>query len=615
MTGGSATVTKGKKTAAYQVWHVGIPKTFNGQSRTITTTYRLPGKPPRSSDPTRINGAYLNFYGIAQFADTSSVKVLVPVAFDTTTDGGTITQASDHDGYHVYTSGKVADPGTWYVGIVGTNDKGLVHDSVTSDNGRPIEIEGWPGDTAWMKAVHDEAAGSISALEELIGKPLPGNGPVRIDEVSGIELGDGYIGTYDAETRLATVSEDYSQAGTVAHELSHVWFNTQVFASHWLSEGYASWAEREVGANSEGCAPSAYPGKGTPNLEQWQYSDPRATQEQLDIVDYQYDAACTIITDTVRKIGTDRMRDALAVLLSDDAAYPGTKDAKPGSKVDWRQWLDAVDELGALPAGVDDVSAAADMLQSYGIATDVQLDGRADARTQLDALRPTVAAAGGAWAVPEGIYLSMRDWKFDDAEALMTETKAVLDTVDETEGVLADASVAESPFAATVADATSIEALRAVHADASAQLDAAKAATEAAARAGGGFGPIEQVGLMGTDPAAIAAAAVDAAAANDLDGSAAKVAELDALLASATPNGTTRVGGVAGVVLALLLLVAFFVWRGRRGRRRAAAAAAVAGAETAVAEVAAADDPTVATSTSTIATPTPTPTPEELPPD
>ena len=364
VTGGTATLKKGKKNADYQTWLIGIPKTFNGQSRTITVTYRLPGKPPRSADSTRINGAYLSFYGIAQYSDDSSVKVLVPTAFDTTTDGGPISYSSDRGGYRVYTSGKVVDPGAWYVGINATNDAGRVHASVTSDDGRPIEIEGWPGDKAWMTAVHDEAAGSISALEDLIGQPLPGNGPVRIDEVSGGELGDAYIGAYDKDARLATVSEDYTQAGTVAHELSHVWFNDDLFAARWLSEGYASWAERAVGTNTTDCVPGAYPGTGKPDLELWRFADPRATQEQLDIVDYEYDAACKIVTDTVRKIGTDRMRDVLGVLLSEEAAYPGTKDARIGGRVDWRQWLDAVDERGSLPAGVDDTTAIADMLKA-----------------------------------------------------------------------------------------------------------------------------------------------------------------------------------------------------------------------------------------------------------
>ena len=122
------------------------------------------------------------------------------------------------------------------------------------------------------------------------------------------------------------------------------------------------------------------------------------------------------------------MRDALAVLLTADVAYPGTKDAKVGGKVDWRQWLDAVDERGALPADVEDTKTFADLLRTYGIATDVQLKGRADARTHLDEARDAVTEAGGDWAVPAGVYTSMRDWKFGDAEALMTEAEAVMAT-------------------------------------------------------------------------------------------------------------------------------------------------------------------------------------------
>jgi hypothetical protein len=582
VTGGTATLKKGTKNADYQTWLIGIPKTFNGQSRTITVTYRLPGKPPRSADSTRINGAYVSFYGIAQYSDNSSVKVLVPIAFDTSTDGGPIQYSADRGGYRVYTSGKVVDPGAWYVGINATNDAGRVHASVTSDEGRPIEIEAWPGDKAWMTAVHDEAAGSISALEDLIGQPLPGNGPVRIDEVSGGELGSAYIGAYDKDARLATVSEDYTQAGTVAHELSHVWFNDDLFAARWLSEGYASWAERAVGTNATVCAPGAYPGTGKPDLELWRFADPRATQEQLDIVDYEYDAACKIVTDTVRKIGTDRMRDVLGVLLSEEAAYPGTQDVRIGGRVDWRQWLDAVDERGSLPAGIDDTTAIADMLEAQGIASDVKLEGRADARTHLAGVRRAVADAAGEWAVPAGVLTAMRDWKFADAEGMMTAAEGVLTTVHEIAGVLPAASVASSPFASKVAAATSVEGLRAVQADATARLEEARAVTTsvtaAVARAHADPGLVAQVGLIGEDPVGTADAAQRAVAAGDLDGATAKVAELDTVLASAAGNGTTRItvvgGGAAALVLVSLLLTAFLVWRARVRRQRRVAAAA-----------------------------------------
>ena len=134
-----ATIKRTKKAAFYDNWLIRIPNTFNGR---------------RADDhddlPAAREGAALDGYdpdqrGVPQLLRDRPVRrqrigqVLVPAAFETTTSGGPITQAADHGGYHVYTSGKVADPDKWYVGITGTNDAGRVHQSLTSANGRPIE--------------------------------------------------------------------------------------------------------------------------------------------------------------------------------------------------------------------------------------------------------------------------------------------------------------------------------------------------------------------------------------------------------------------------------------------------------------------------------------------
>ena len=82
-----------------------------------------------------------------------------------------------------------------------------------------------------------------------------------------------------------------------------------------------------------------------------------------------------------------------------------------GGKVDWRQWLDAVDERGAFPADVEDTKTSR-TCSGLRHRHDVQLKGRTDARSHLDATRDAVTEIGGGWAVPAGVDTSMRDWKF-----------------------------------------------------------------------------------------------------------------------------------------------------------------------------------------------------------
>ena len=180
----------------------------------------------------------------------------------------------------------------------------------------------------------------------------------------------------------------------MAHELSHVWFNDDRFTARWLSEGYASWAERAVGANTTDCVPGPTRHRhagprpcGGPPM--------RATQEQLDIVDYQYEAACTVISDTAEKIGTDRMRDASGSCSADAGISRDAGRQAGAAAVDWRQWLDAVDERGALPAGVDDTAAMAEVLLRLRHRDGCPALRAAPTRTHLVALRRPSRTPGG----------------------------------------------------------------------------------------------------------------------------------------------------------------------------------------------------------------------------
>jgi hypothetical protein len=283
--GGPVKLTTDSKTKDFRSYKVTFPRIFNGQARTITATYVLRGGAPRSAGTDRINGAYLNFWAISQPTDTATVKVLIPKGFAIETRGGSVSQAVK-GGTRVLTSGAIPEPEKYIVGVTGTNPKGFARQEIATSDGRTISILGWPGDKSWMEAVKAEAETSIPRLRRLIGQPLPGEGPIVIQEAAGSDLGDAYIASFDAAEQVAQVSEDYGQAGTVTHELSHAWFNDGLFDGRWLSEGYASWIERASGEVSEPCTTPNYPGEGTPNLTSWRFANPRATAQELSIVDY-----------------------------------------------------------------------------------------------------------------------------------------------------------------------------------------------------------------------------------------------------------------------------------------------------------------------------------------
>jgi hypothetical protein len=536
-----------------------FPRIFNGQTRTITVTYRLLQRAALAGSG-RVNGAYVSFGGLAQPVDSASVRMVVPAAFDTTTAGGHVT-AGRSGSSRIYDSGPISDPSAFYVIVTGTNLAGYHRESILSPEGRQIQIESWPGDDGWLAAVRGEAASSIGALEKAIGQPLPGSGPITIREVAGGSLGDAYAGRFDPNEDIAQIPESYQQPGTVAHELSHTWFNGSMFSAQWLSEGYAQWAERAVGANTVPCTlPRAFgTGKSDVELATWKYASPRATKDELDAVEAEYDASCGIVTQIAAQIGPDRMRDVLAVLSTANAAYPGTHDARPGAN-DWRAWLDAVDELGMLPAGLPSTSETADLLVQYGAATEGDLAGRADARTALATLRDT---AGTWWTIPAAVYDPYASWDFTTATRAVDEMDATIRGWWQVLDILPQLREVETPLKARVAAATTLADLAATHETASKQVESATDVAAALDRANAEFGPIEQLGLVGVDFGPIEASAVAHAGTLNLDAAEADVAVIDATIAGAMNAGLVRLSaGLAAV--ALLVLAGFLVLRRRR---------------------------------------------------
>ncbi len=551
--GGSVKLTKATSTNIdFKSYKLTFPRIFKGQTRTITATYTIKSGAPRSAAVTQINGAYLNFGAITQPVDTASVKVVVPSTFGSATWGGAV-KTSTSGKQTVYSSGNVDDPTKFWVGIHGTNPTGFDMASVVSAGGRQIDIESWPGDTAWRDAVKSAASDSISALEGLVGRPISENGPVTIREVAGGELGDAYVGQYETAGQLASVSEQFEQPGVVSHELAHAWFNGAMFDSTWMSEGHAEWAAQAVGLTATPCVASA----DKVDLGKWQFAAPRSTAAERGTVAAQYATACAIVADAANRIGTEGMKNVFTVLSTDAGAYPGTLDAKAGAPNSWRQWLDAVDEQGMAPAGPFDDSSITDNLVKYGIATSADLTARSAARVELADLRQ---AAGTNWTIPSAVYAPMGTWDFPTATEAMSETTTTIADVEEVAHALPSVTVDANPIRARVAAASTLSDLTSVRDLAATQRTTADELATTIDRTHK-LNPIEAVGLIGTDVGATSSQAVSSVANLDLDAAKAKTGEIDGALHGAATVGLIRLL----VVAAGLAVVSIIVWRRRRG--------------------------------------------------
>jgi hypothetical protein len=566
---GSVKLTADKRTKDFRSYKLTFPKIFKGQTRTITARYVLRGGAPRSASTDRINGAYVNFWAMSQPTDKATVRVTIPKAFDIDTFGGSVSKSIKGNS-RVLTSGDIPEPEKYIVAITGTNPKGLTEQRVSTSDGRNISILGWPGDKEWMAAVRGEVETSIPKLQTLIGQPLPGEGTIVVREVAGTELGDAYIASYDPSEQLALVSENFRQAGVVTHELSHAWFNDGLFDGRWLSEGYATWIERATGEVTDPCAAPNYPGTGTPDLGSWKYANPRATAQELSIVTYQYDAACAIVSKVAQQVGDDRMREILVVLNTTEGPYEGVSDARPGAAASWRDWLDAVDERGMRPAGLDDTNAVASMLVHYGIASQADLGQRAVTREALDELRETTAG----WAVPVAVTRPLAQWSFQSAQTAITSAGEAFALAGEVERVLPSIDAASSPIRDLYERATDAQSLKAAHDQVADQLDAARLVANAIAIAQQEHGPIDELGLLGTDLPSISTSAIAGVSTMNLATATAAAQQIHATLEGATTSGILRIAAV----LAVVALVVFVGWALRRRRRSGQMASAEVGA-------------------------------------
>lgn len=513
----------------------------------------------------RAGAAYASFCATGNGPDGGSVNVVVPEEFTFFTSGGPATRSTSGSSA-IYRSGQLADPTNYYLCLDGTNAAALTHQAVTAADGRQLLIEAWPEDPTWQTTIASRAATSADALEALIGRSLPGNGPIVIEETSQADLGN-YVGDRDSDTGVIQVSEDLSQLDTVAHELAHTWFNGSLFSDTWLNEGNAEWAATAVGGGAiPACTdPGGSPG-GTPaDIADWQVAGPRATQAQIDAVQYQYSAACFVVSQIAQTAGTTNMRRAIQDMLDRKVPYEeGTAARLPAGPLTWRQWLDTVDEDAMVPAGAD-MNLAQALMQRFGVDTNTaELAARSAARQQYHQFSTTASG----WAMPTFISQAMAAWRFTDATAGLQEAATVRDLAEQIDRALPGADTVTGVVETRFESAASLADLQATQQFAEGLLDAANAVSRADLAVSQATGPIETVGLAGHDLTTVQANAHHAIAAGDAAAATAGAAQVTQTVAAATEWGLIRLG--IGAFLALVLLVVA-AWLIRRRRRQTAA--------------------------------------------
>jgi len=567
-----ATIEKDKAGQGFDRWIIHLGRAiFYGETRKIHVTYQLLGGAPRSASFVRINPAFASFCVAAAGDDGGTARVVAPLGYQMTIEGegGDLTSTTSGT-WTTWSTGFLALPYDFWACLDGANPAGYTDTQLTSPSGQNIDLQSWPTDGTWLAQVKGEVDGTLAKLEQLVGRGLPRNGPIVVREVASTDLGP-YAGIFDPTTGLARVGEEYGSGGTVAHELSHAWFNDSLFDGRWLSEGMAEWARVSVVPDT--CPePGPYPGIGNPNLGVWQFAGPKATKAELEAVSYQYHAACYIVTTLAAKIGADGMRAVLAALFDHKVAYRSGKTVLdgPSAPATWQTWLDAIDELGMVPAGVTDLDVAQKLLQKYGIANVGNvLDKRSAARAAYHQLGSSL----GDWTIPEAILRPMAAWDFDGATKAMAHATAIHASLAHADQVLQGLGALDGPIAAAFSAAKTEADLAAVERQAADQAAAADAVAAAQAGVATPRDVFTTLGLLGVDLDAPMAAAFAGARAGDLSNAKAQSAAIATALTGASQQGVTRVAIVVAVTLVLLLLLILII---RRQRRRSRARLAIA---------------------------------------
>jgi hypothetical protein len=544
----------------YRFVELDYPPVLYGQTRVVTATYSIPAG-PKASGGFRALSAYASFCAVGNGVDSGSIQVVVPDGFELWINAGDdLSLVSDKNGKQVYTTGTSAQPYKLFTCVNADKPGALVSTPITAGQ-QSVTVQSWPEDASWNSIVTADVTADIPALEKLTGLTMDET-PVKIIEAGDSELGD-YGGLYDTDNHIAYIPETV-QDDTIAHELSHIWFNGKTLADKWMSEGLAGFSEQAAGGGKyTPCkSPGTYPGSGQPNLDTWLMLDSSSTTQDIQVSDYQYAASCYIFTTLAGDMGADSFRAVLVAAFADEMAYQPTPKAKSSATmpITGRHMLDLIDELGMVPGGVEDLDTAGDLLAKFGIFDESTLGKRSVARAAYHDL----LASADAWHIPPVILNAMESWDFATAETAMDTAKDIIAARDDAEskvsGLALDGTTLQTDFE-TATTQTDLDDLLVTMQKV---LAAANTVSDAASARDASHTILQTIGLIGTDLDAPLTRATEDLKALKLDTASAEAQTVIDAIDSSGGQGVERTGLAFGAVLALLLLAMAVVLVRRR---------------------------------------------------
>jgi hypothetical protein len=336
------------------------------------------------------------------------------------------------------------NPAEAFTCIEATREDQLVSQPLIGPADREIELQAWAQDPTWLSSAANRADPALNDIHAFLGHDIPGEGPLLIREAPVREAG-GYASAHDSP---GVVQLDES-GGTrdIHHQMAHAWFGKDNISELWLREGLADWIA--AGVTGEACEP-ATANPGELDLSDWTLLEPTAPIDYETRIAAQEAAACGIVSTLASRMPDETFKqEVLGSMLRGETKYVGSGGPEIGIQtvVDYREWLDAVDERGLIPAGqadpayaanLEDLDFAQNLLDAFGIPVDLpELEQRSQAR----AMYHDFLAMADPIGAPHAVRKDMDDWNFDRAMQRIEQSTRVYENLIEADRLLPEASL------------------------------------------------------------------------------------------------------------------------------------------------------------------------------
>lgn len=516
---GGPSVRVSRDASAFTMLRIDLgQRLYGGGTRTLRLRFDLrdPGGAPTRE--LRVSEALVAFPAWAFASDgggPSSVTVVVPPGYELDVGSGPLPERSTtEDGRQVLRSGPIADPGSFFAYVVGQGEGAFSEQRIEAQvagDAVTIRLRAWEDDPAWGERVAGLLTPALPVLGERIGIPWRSRSPLVVEESTSRST-TAYAGLFDpAEGRVEIAY--YADPFVVLHEAAHAWFNGSLLADRWANEGFASMyaadVAKELGVD---VAPETLTEELQANAVPLNAWDPEADEASES---YGYAAALELARAIRERAGDESLREVWAAAADGIGAYqprdrreaaaPPTEPEPADGPPDWRGLLDLLE---------DRTGERFDDLWRTWVVRDGEaslLETREAARASY---RRTLALADG-WSLPRGVRDALRAWRFEVAEAYLTDLRTV---IAQREALESAASLAGQSLPTTVRDAFEAGLLADASTAATTQLEAIDVIVDTAALRPVDPDPVTLLGLVDQQPDVDLAAARAALASGDVAG-------------------------------------------------------------------------------------------------